>query len=249
MIQDTKMKVFLSLARTLSFTNTAKELFLSQQAVSKNIASLEERLGFPLFVRTSRSVTLTRAGERYNQALLEINRIYNEALIEIEHLNEREYRSFRVGYQNFLDLGAIPNLALQKLRAEHPDLSVDSARYSPLMLAERLQNGSCDLVVINGRFAPHGPGLRRLELLRSPQAVMISPENPLVTPNANYTRSFMSPSSWTPLKTRTRRNMSSGGSRRSGCGGSRPRRSSGRPTATPPIRWPNWGAASWSVRR
>ncbi len=186
MLQDTKIKVFLSLARTLSFTNTAKELFLSQQAVSKNIASLEERLGFSLFIRTSRSVTLTAAGERYYQALLEISRIYNEALIEIGHMNEREYQSFRVGYQNFLDLGSTPNRALEKLRKEYPELSVDSVRYSPLMLNERLLNGSCNLIVINGRFAPDEPGLRQLELLKSPQAVMISPENPLVTPSATY---------------------------------------------------------------
>ena len=41
-----------------------KMLFLTQQAVSKNIRNLEEELGFPLFLRTSRSVELTEQGRQ-----------------------------------------------------------------------------------------------------------------------------------------------------------------------------------------
>jgi DNA-binding transcriptional LysR family regulator len=45
--------MLLILARTLSFTRTAQELFLSQQAVSQRISRLEQDLGFPLLSETA----------------------------------------------------------------------------------------------------------------------------------------------------------------------------------------------------
>ena len=58
---------FLSVARTGSFTISARALSSTQQAVSRNIQALEEELGFPLLHRGSKAVTLTWAGERFMQ--------------------------------------------------------------------------------------------------------------------------------------------------------------------------------------
>ena len=55
---------FASVARTQSFSATARELRISQQAVSKHIRTLEDELGFPLFLRTYQTVRLTKAGEQ-----------------------------------------------------------------------------------------------------------------------------------------------------------------------------------------
>ena len=54
---------FASAARTQSFSATAREMHITQQAVSKHIRSLEDELGFPLFFRSNQTVHLTRAGE------------------------------------------------------------------------------------------------------------------------------------------------------------------------------------------
>lgn len=54
-----------AVARTASFTAAAAELALSQSAVSREIKSLEERIGVLLFKRTNQRVVLTPAGELY----------------------------------------------------------------------------------------------------------------------------------------------------------------------------------------
>jgi DNA-binding transcriptional LysR family regulator len=59
------IKLFNQIARLGSFTATANELNMTQGAVSKKIAWLESSLGFTLFHRTSRKVSLTNAGEQY----------------------------------------------------------------------------------------------------------------------------------------------------------------------------------------
>lgn len=56
-------KVFYEVARQGSFSGAARVLFVSQSAVSQSIKTLEEKLGQPLFVRTTKQVHLTSAGE------------------------------------------------------------------------------------------------------------------------------------------------------------------------------------------
>lgn len=59
------LKAFEAAARHLSFTRAAAELFLSQSAVSRQIQQLEAQLGLPLFIRRTRALLLTAAGQRY----------------------------------------------------------------------------------------------------------------------------------------------------------------------------------------
>ena len=58
------LRYFVTAAEELNFTRAAARLFVAQQALSREIKRLETRLGTPLFVRTTRRVTLTPAGER-----------------------------------------------------------------------------------------------------------------------------------------------------------------------------------------
>jgi len=57
------LRYFESVARHLSFTEAAKELCLTQSAVSQKIIQLEKRLGYPLFERKIRQINLTNSGE------------------------------------------------------------------------------------------------------------------------------------------------------------------------------------------
>src|SRR5256885_17035801 len=53
---------FEAAARTLSFTKSAEELFITQSAVSRQIQALEDHLGLKLFERRPRALTLTGTG-------------------------------------------------------------------------------------------------------------------------------------------------------------------------------------------
>ncbi len=56
-------KVFYHVAKSLSFSDAAQELFISQSAVSQSVKVLERRLGQTLFVRSTKKVSLTKEGE------------------------------------------------------------------------------------------------------------------------------------------------------------------------------------------
>src|SRR5258708_32531811 len=57
------LKGFDAAARHLSFTRAAEELFLTQSALSRQIKTLEDEIGVPLFERGHRELKLTPAGE------------------------------------------------------------------------------------------------------------------------------------------------------------------------------------------
>ena len=59
------VEAFLSVAQHRSFRKAAAELGVTPSAISQAVRALEERLGAPLFIRTTRSVGLTEAGERF----------------------------------------------------------------------------------------------------------------------------------------------------------------------------------------
>jgi DNA-binding transcriptional LysR family regulator len=91
MIFESGFEAVREVARHGSFTNAAKALGVSGPAVSRQVKSLEERLGLVLFHRTTRMVTLTEAGQQLVDTL---DRGSDEVSGLIERLAEGQERPF-----------------------------------------------------------------------------------------------------------------------------------------------------------
>ena len=59
---------FLALSKSLNFTQTAQEMYISQPTLSRNIAALEQEIGVQLLVRNTKSVELTAAGRHFAES-------------------------------------------------------------------------------------------------------------------------------------------------------------------------------------
>lgn len=73
-MNDQQIRCFLAVAECMNFTAAAKKLYLSQAAISRNIASLERELGLSLFTRDSKTVTLLPAGKIMSEAFINIQK-------------------------------------------------------------------------------------------------------------------------------------------------------------------------------
>jgi len=91
---------FLAVAEHGSFTRAAKEVALSQPALSRSIAKLEDELGQPVFERQSRQVVLTDAGRLLRPRARQV--------IDIVTRTKAEITDGRTGT---LRIGAIPTIA------------------------------------------------------------------------------------------------------------------------------------------
>lgn len=67
-MQFNQLRYVLEAANKKSFSAAAKSLFISQPSLSQQIMNLEKELGIPLFIRHSKSVSLTEAGEYFVQS-------------------------------------------------------------------------------------------------------------------------------------------------------------------------------------
>ena len=67
-----QLQYFLACAQELSFSDAAQKLFTTQPNVSKVIKSLEEELGYPLFERHPKGISLTEAGKNLYEYALNI---------------------------------------------------------------------------------------------------------------------------------------------------------------------------------
>jgi len=78
MLQDSKIRTFLAVADTGSFTGAARKLGVSQPAVSSQISALEQLLGFSLFERGV-VLRLTPSGETFRDYACRIQQAYDLA--------------------------------------------------------------------------------------------------------------------------------------------------------------------------
>lgn len=118
-----QLRYFMELAKCLNFTKAAMNLYIAQPALSQQIAELEKQLGVTLFVRNSRSVALTPAGQILLDACPDIL-----ARLETVHKQMLQAQSgirgsLRIGY-----LGAYKRFLppiLNAFHQQHPDVYIE----------------------------------------------------------------------------------------------------------------------------
>jgi DNA-binding transcriptional LysR family regulator len=124
------LTAFIAVARERSFTKAAAKLQVSQSALSYTIRTLEERLGLRLLARTTRSVSMTDAGERL---LRSIGPRFDEIESEISALTvlrDKPAGTLRITtVEHAADTILWPKIA--KLLAAYPDINVASPTSLP----------------------------------------------------------------------------------------------------------------------
>uniref|UniRef100_A0ACD5GV08 LysR family transcriptional regulator n=1 Tax=Desertifilum tharense IPPAS B-1220 TaxID=1781255 RepID=A0ACD5GV08_9CYAN len=123
-----QVKVFLEVAKCLSFTEAADTLNLTQPAVSAKIKSLETELGTPLFYRLGRKVQLTRVGEYLKQEGQSLIHLENRLIQEIEEIKQGKQGNLRLGTTPGLADGWLPDV-LFKYRRQYPDNQTQCLRF------------------------------------------------------------------------------------------------------------------------
>ena len=95
-------KIFYEVARTGNISKAAKELYISQPAISKAIGKLEESLNTTLFFRSSRGVQLTEEGEILYEYVRSAFDSLTRGEEELKRVHEFHIGHLRIGVSNTL---------------------------------------------------------------------------------------------------------------------------------------------------
>lgn len=169
-----QIEYFLHVAEKQSITGAARELFISQPALSKQIALLEKEVGVPLFERQTRGVTLTRAGAQFEKDLKNI-------LKELENARKNAVLAGKIKKQ-LLNVGCFDGIYIddflprffQYFRHAAPELKLILHRMSFSEGAEALKKGKADIWLTLEPEWNHAEGFCEKVMLRRKSAFIFS---------------------------------------------------------------------------
>ncbi len=141
-------KVFYYVAASLSFSEASKHLYISQSAVSQSIKTLEKKLGQPLFIRSTKKVCLTAAGELLLKHI--------EPAVHLIHRGENQLLDTESIGLGQLHIGANDTICryflvpyLKQFHQKFPNVPIKVTNATSLSCVELLEQGKTDLIVTN----------------------------------------------------------------------------------------------------
>jgi DNA-binding transcriptional LysR family regulator len=140
------LRYFVAVAETLSFRQASKQLHVSQPSLSVQIKQLEDELKVPLFRRSKRRVEITRAGEVFLSAALEILLRLQQASAAALHAENGEIGTIRLGFIPTASFQILPRL-LEKIRSTLPLVNVELREGSESPQITGLLSGTFDVCI------------------------------------------------------------------------------------------------------
>lgn len=169
-----QLQFFLAVCEQKSISRAASACFVTQQAISKSLANLEQELGVQLFVRTASGVSLTEAGRLLEQQAR-------------PHLNQRDdilrqmqrfcaAPQLRIGFFMGL-LQELPPHFFPQFQQEHPEVRLHFHSYTDTERSRTYRNYDCDLVITTSSLS--SSDFVQLVRLENPIGIILAKEHPL----------------------------------------------------------------------
>lgn len=183
------LQAFLAVAETGSFSRAAERIYLTQPAISKRIAALEQRLGAQLFDRLGRRVQLTEAGRALFDRSRAILNELEDAKRSLANLSGEIRGSLSLATSHHIGLHRIPQ-TLKRFHARHPAVRLDLRFMDSEQACHAVVRGELELAVVTLPPAPI-PQLRGERIWDDPLDVAVARNHPLAGQRAVQVRTLV----------------------------------------------------------
>jgi len=185
------LTAFITVAETGSFSAAADRLHITQPAISKRIAGLEEHLGKPLFDRSGRAIRVTEAGDTLLPAAKRIIQSVDAARDRVLSLGSEVTGRLSIATSHHIGIHRLPQL-LREFTARYPDVELDLQFTDSELAADDVQRGRTELAVATLPLAPNAALLSTpiwrddLVVVCNRQHALLGIENPDATALAAF---------------------------------------------------------------
>lgn len=158
-------RVFYTVAKTKSFSESSRTLHISQPAISKHIQNLEYELNTLLFYRTNRGIELTPEGKAL---LVYVEKAYNYLMLgerELQEGKELTKGVVSIGTSTYLSIYYL-NKYIKDFMKAHPNIVINICNHNNVLLFELLQQHNIDLIITAGDFKSN-KDLKTIELCKT----------------------------------------------------------------------------------
>ncbi|MGB2942805.1 MAG: LysR family transcriptional regulator [Candidatus Macondimonas sp.] len=168
---------FVAVASEGSFSRAAANLYLTQPAISKRIAALEQDLGAPVFDRIGRGIALTEAGRALLPRARDILQGVDACRRVVADLSGTVSGPLKIGTSHHIGLRRLPPF-LRRFARVYPEVDLDIRFMDSEQVCAAVADGMLELGVVTLPLAP-APQLRAEPLWDDPLMVMFAPDHPL----------------------------------------------------------------------
>ena len=134
-----------------SISKAAANLYISQPSLSATIIKIEEKLGIPIFDRSTSPLRLTEFGKVYIKAIEDVYEIEKSVENFISDLNMLRFGELSIGASNVFAAYALPPM-ISEFKKKYPDVKVNLTEGNTEMLESLLSLNKVDMVIDNNRY-------------------------------------------------------------------------------------------------
>lgn len=194
-----QLRSFIEVVRQGGFTQAAKTLYVSQSAVSKQVAQLEESLGVTLLDRHGSQISLTAAGKVVLQRAEEMLVLRNSLLRELDDLSQLARGELHLGLP-MLGSDTLFAKAFAEYRRRYPNVTIHLLEGGSRAIEHAVLSGELEL---GGSLTPDDPAFAWQPFCDEPLDALLPADHPLAhlpevelsqladTPFLLYQRSFV----------------------------------------------------------
>ena len=174
-MDDHRLKVFCTVAKTLNFSRAAEEHFITQSAVSRIVKNLEEELGVQLIHRQRASLALTAIGKEFYKRAQEILKMYATTIKEVDELANSVKGLLSVGTSTTVARYVFPDL-LFKFKNTYPAIQVNHLVNNTRGILEALIAGDIEVGLVEDRV--FYPGVISEKLCEDELVLIVNKDHP-----------------------------------------------------------------------
>ena len=156
---DFRIDTFLTVCRTMNFTAAARELHITQPAVSQHIHYLETQYNTTLFEYHNKQLSLTPSGEILKRRLTALKNDEKIIQLEINSLSH-DVESLSIGVTMTIGEYVIVD-KLASFLLNHPNINIHLHYGNTALLLELLDEGEIDMAIIEGNYPKENYGHRK----------------------------------------------------------------------------------------
>lgn len=174
-----QIQYFLCAAKHLSFTKAAEEFFTSQPTVSRQIAALEEELGFELFYRDGKQLRLTSGGLVMLSEFAQQQASLQNAIHRVDQIQSGFEGTLNIGFLSSFDTDYYVYPPAMAFSSRYPNITItmDSGSFTPLR--QRLYDGEYDIIFTYSFDLPYMRDILSQPVYRTGCSLVASAHHPL----------------------------------------------------------------------
>lgn len=167
------LKVFIAIVQAASISKAADNLHLTQPAVSMQIQSLEQSIGYQLLIRSNRGVQLTEYGKLFLSYAQSFLTLWGNLQHDLKQIGVNDAVTLQVGTCQTIGQYALP-CALYLFKQKYPQIGVSVQSLSSIQVIQEIQDHTLEVGFIEGQ--PKQDGFQSHLVLKSELLLVTSPD-------------------------------------------------------------------------